>query len=522
MGWPHRGGGTGWGSRRGGGGEAVRVFMIRLLVAAAMPTAGATGPGTGRVAIANVVHGDQSAEVRIFGHSAAGETFEGLRVTSEGASSGGLGLGIVLAAAVTPEIRPPALPLVARHGSILWSPSPRFPSPDLSPVLQWSISVADPAVAFAFWDTDLAAFNITDAAWAGPTCGAGGAYELSTKLNVTAAVPGLGPAGVRVLSGVPVTVACDPNNEGKIAWRSVQLPPSFGWSHDDFGVAAAGGRLFAANRAWNGGSHIHNYLVEVEGLGREIRELERPPPMGGSFAIADPQLIALAPGELMMLGGDSSSGGPKADVYRWQEGRGWSFLPSMANRRSNGVAAAVLGDGRVAVAGGYGDSGVLCTSTAEIYDPEAREWGALPDLPKCMQGVSGAALGGRFHVVGGWEFVQGSGLVERGTHYVLQPDANGVFAWTQLAGLPTGRERANGKLVNVGGTLYFVGGTCCGYPGTVQRKVDRYDADTESWGEVAGNLVGHGHPSAGGAVALGGQLVIFGSDGQFYHGQAAP
>ena len=474
------------------------------------------------MAVANVVHGDGAAEVRLFGHSAAGEAFEGLRVTAEGAASGALGLGAALAAAVAPEIRSPALPLVVRHGSALWAPVAEFPSPGLAPALEWSVAVADSAVAAAAWDPALGAFNITDAAWAGPACGGGGGYEHATTLDVTAAVAGLGPAGERALAGGAVTVACDPGAAGKMAWRQVEKPASFQWAPDEFGVATAGGRLFLANRAWNGGSHIHNYLVEAEGLGRELRELEQPPPMGGSYALADAQLVPLGPGDLMLLGGDASSGGSKADVFRWREGRGWSFLPSMANRRSNGVAAAVLGDGRVAVAGGYGVTGLLCTATAEAYDPATREWAALPDLPKCLQGVAGAALGGRLHVVGGSETIQGQGTFVQRAHYVLEPGAGGALAWTELTGLPEGRERAYGQLVNAAGTLYFVGGKCCGWPGSRQRKVDRYDPASDSWEAVEGSGLVGGHPEVTGAAALNGLLVVLGSDGQWYHGAPPP
>ena len=525
--------GGGGGMARGARGRLSRVLGLGLLAAAVAPPPVAESSGAARVAVANVVHEDGRAEVRLFGHSAAGEAFEGLRVTADGAASGNLGLGAALAAAVTPVIRLPALPLVVRHGGgTRWAPSVRFASPDLSPALEWSVVVADPAIATAYWAPDLGAFNITDAAWAGPDCGGGGAYESETTLDVTVAVTGLGPVGTRTLAGVPVTVRCDPSWEGKIVWHKVLRPASFTWDSQpgDFGVAEAGGRLFKANRAWNGGSFIHNYLVEIETFGRELRELERPPPTTGSFAMSDPQLIALGPGDLMLLGGDSSSGGPKKDVYRWREGRGWSFLPSMANQRSNGVAAAVLGDGRIAVAGGYGYTGTLCTETAEIYDPDSGAWASLPDLPKCMQAVSGAALGGKLHFVGGLEFfprpppASGGTLAAQGYHFILEPGAGGTFNWIQLGGLPSGRERGSGKLVNVEGTLYFIGGTCCNWPGTKQNKVDRYDPGTDTWHAVEGTIAdaNPSHPEAGGAAALGGELFTFGLDGQLYHGALPP
>jgi N-acetylneuraminic acid mutarotase len=71
----------------------------------------------------------------------------------------------------------------------------------------------------------------------------------------------------------------------------------------------------------------------------------------------------------------------------------------MSQRRSY-VATALLG-GRIYAAGGMvGQTGRYLRTVAR-YDPRTDAWQTLQPLPEAVRAGAGAALGGRFYVVGG-------------------------------------------------------------------------------------------------------------------------
>ena len=447
---------------RGRARSALRALLP--LLAALPPPPGAGASAAARVAVANVVHSDGSAEVRLFGHSAAGPAVEGLRVTSAGAEAAGLPLTPALSAAVTlvlPDIPFPPQTLEVKGGTRLWRPSVAFPALATMPAglgLEFIAETSDASVATVVWDAAAGAFNISDASWAGAACGGGGGYVRSTALNVTVAVAGLGAAGAASAPGITLRVSCDPAAVWP-AWDT-HTTPFTGYSV--VSAASVDGRLFVAGKnALYSGSH--NYLHEYF------------PESGSSLYLPDPpekrasaELVALGPGDLLYIGGQEDNA-QLFLVHRWREGRGWAAITSMLSPRCCGFAAAKIGD-KVYVAGGYSGG---AANSAEVLDTATWTWSQLPNMPLALYGTSGAVFEGRLHVVGG-----NGNSGRSGDHMVFDPAANeGAGAWSQLTGLPSTRRRMSGSLVAAGGTLYLVGGE--------SDWVDRWDPDTDAWSASA-------------------------------------
>ncbi len=80
----------------------------------------------------------------------------------------------------------------------------------------------------------------------------------------------------------------------------------------------------------------------------------------------------------------------------------WALKAPMPTPRS-GVAYAVIGD-KIYVAGGEAQTPEYFAAfrALEVYDPATNRWEKLPSMPIPRHGIAGAALGNRFHLVGGY------------------------------------------------------------------------------------------------------------------------
>ena len=122
---------------------------------------------------------------------------------------------------------------------------------------------------------------------------------------------------------------------------------------------------------------------------------------------------------------------------------GWQYGPPMANRRSY-VAAAELG-GRIYVAGGmFGNAGTRLDRVQRL-DPHRRAWTTLPRLPAPVRAAAGAALGGRFLVIGGTTATGGGRQVY-------------AFDGRWRRGPPLPRRLYNHSAVTLDGRVYALGG----------------------------------------------------------------
>jgi hypothetical protein len=131
-------------------------------------------------------------------------------------------------------------------------------------------------------------------------------------------------------------------------------------------------------------------------------------------------LVALGEGGALLLGEAPCGGEPKeclptTAVYRWDPGEpSWSSVAPLREARVDPVAVR-LSDGRVLVAGGFGDNcpeseatnerySCQPLSSAEIYDPASNEWSPTGPMPQPRGGAVGVLLSdGTVLVVGGDE-----------------------------------------------------------------------------------------------------------------------
>jgi N-acetylneuraminic acid mutarotase len=147
----------------------------------------------------------------------------------------------------------------------------------------------------------------------------------------------------------------------------------------------------------------------------------------------------------------------------------WEFAQAMSQRRSY-VAAALLG-GKIYAAGGMvGETGRFL-SVFQRFDPRANAWTTLPRLPEPVRAGVGAALEGKFYVIGGQTEADGTGP---------QVYAYDVSAgrWSKRAPLP--EPRFNMAAAVLGGRIYAMGG----FSQTSERaEVFVYDPATDSWSE---------------------------------------
>jgi len=190
-----------------------------------------------------------------------------------------------------------------------------------------------------------------------------------------------------------------------------------------------------------------------------------------------------------------------ADVTSWRCDR-WRPVAERINPASQ-VAVALADDGRVVVSGGFDADGEP-TAQAEIYDPTADRWFALPAMHHARIGHTMTALPrGRVLVLGGWgqrTRAVGTRPGARVPYPILpgEPVLDGEMLnlesrrWSPTAPLPAGRKGhtatllTDGRVLVVGGTAARVDGfnDLLGVPRVVSQKlrdVSLYDPSTNSW-----------------------------------------
>ena len=187
----------------------------------------------------------------------------------------------------------------------------------------------------------------------------------------------------------------------------------------------------------------------------------------------------------------SSSSAPVTAAVPSAGDSAWEQLPSMPTPRSE-LPAVALG-GEIYAPGGYAanDRGRFrASAVVEAYDPVARSWRQVADLPSPRHHAMGAAYGGRLFVFGGFN--------RRGnpasTAWSYDPAAD---AWARVADLPRGS--AAGTAVTVGDHIFVIGGVPKG------RFVYRYDPALDTWESMARMSEASEHLAA---AALDGKIYV--------------
>ncbi len=158
----------------------------------------------------------------------------------------------------------------------------------------------------------------------------------------------------------------------------------------------------------------------------------------------------------------------------------FTTVPTTPNLFCSGHA--LLSDGRILVAGGYGGSGTtIGINNAEIFDPVKLTWTALPNMQYKRWYPNATTLSdGRVIVLAGW---QTSANTNAGISEIYDPVAN---TWTSLTNANNPFETypfmylmPDGRLIHIGGSEYAT-------------DTDILDLDTSSWSVVDSRIIDGG------------------------------
>ena len=150
-------------------------------------------------------------------------------------------------------------------------------------------------------------------------------------------------------------------------------------------------------------------------------------------------------------------------------GRWESRAPAPAPRQEAAFAAL---DGKLHLVGGF-EYGGADSARHEVYDLEAETWSPATPLPEPAHHLVGAGAGGKAYFLGGLQTLQ---FLVTNRLWEYDP-ASGL--WSLRSGLPADRARGAGALAVHDGRLIYVGGLRAG--GEAVGLVDAYDPATDTW-----------------------------------------
>ena len=215
------------------------------------------------------------------------------------------------------------------------------------------------------------------------------------------------------------------------------------------------------------GDADHHSAGEPSAL-RRIRALvERRSPSRAALEVAS----AVLDGKLYVAGGFGNPRGQVLDAFTVYDPATdtWTELAKLPESRHHGALAAL--DGRLYLTGGGVESFAPRANTWR-YDPATDHWTALESMPAPRRAHAAVAVGGLIYVIGG---------VVEGRHSSPQPGptTQNRRAARNLADLPTYREHL--AAVAVEDAIVAIGGR-----GTQSvDAVERYDPATDVWTAMA-------------------------------------
>jgi len=180
------------------------------------------------------------------------------------------------------------------------------------------------------------------------------------------------------------------------------------------------------------------------------------------------------------------------------EAGNWSKAAPLPEPRSE-VASAVL-DGKLYVAGGFGNPRGQVLDAFTVYDPATDTWTELAKLPEGRHHAALTALGGQLYLTGGGI----ESFAPRANTWRYDPATN---RWTALEPMPAAR-RAHAA-VAIGGLVYVIGGVVEGQ--TLRAPTWAYDPQTGEWRSDLADIPTYREHLA--AVAVDGAIVAIGGRG---------
>ena len=199
----------------------------------------------------------------------------------------------------------------------------------------------------------------------------------------------------------------------------------------------------------------------------------------GALARGRSQFAAavLVGGKVLVAGGYGPAAGgymPHAEIYDPTTNT-WSSAGSMSAGRGFGPTATRLANGKVLVAGGYNDNGLL--ATAELYDPAMNVWSPAASFSVARNNHAAELLpDGRVLIVGG-----DPGPVQTTSAQLYDPATN---AWSAAGSLSIGSRNLSATLL-ASGNVIVVGGQGNSNAGTRAEIFDSSLAATATEGAPA-------------------------------------
>lgn len=186
-------------------------------------------------------------------------------------------------------------------------------------------------------------------------------------------------------------------------------------------------------------------------------------------------------GDAYLAGGYLEGAEATSDFWRYDpRADRWTRMPPMHQPRG-GAAAAAIGDKLYVADGAPQTYGVSNPSgpyqSFESYDFATGTWSSLPDAPIAVHHVSGAALGGRFYMVGGRTDPEASS--DEFSRYDPRRER-----WEELPGLPSGPYSSVGLVTAAGKIVAFGGDDELGWEdggGSVTPSAWAFDPRTSRW-----------------------------------------
>ncbi|MER5603697.1 carboxypeptidase regulatory-like domain-containing protein [Streptomyces sp. NPDC002265] len=146
-----------------------------------------------------------------------------------------------------------------------------------------------------------------------------------------------------------------------------------------------------------------------------------------------------------------------------------------------------------------------------VYDPAARSWSRIADLPQPRNSATGAFVNGTLYVAGGFGYDASGTVGWTPTTYAYHPDSD---SWSRVADLP--QALADAAVAVLDGKLYVIGGVTA--DGSSSPAVYRYDPARNTWNRIADYPIAM---SAGGCGGIDGGIVCAGGLSEV-HGPVTP
>lgn len=275
-----------------------------------------------------------------------------------------------------------------------------------------------------------------------------------------------------------------------------------------------GGRIFTAGGLAENASAVRDDFLAYDPQGDRWQALAKLPVARHHITLSS------LDGRIYAIGGFSGAfpdWQPEASAFVFDvEAAQWRALPDLPVARGEHVSAAV--DGRIYVIGGrvggtpsaasYGEH--RDTSRVDVFDPESQTWSRGIDAPSARNSAASAVIDGRIYVVGGRQYLQqpdGSAVNVNSAALEVFDPASGL--WSVRAPMP---QAAGGlAAAAVDGKLYVFGGEQWTPTKEVFAEGWVYDPATDEWAALpALNVPRHGLAAA----AIDGRIHAFGGAAQ--------